>query len=364
LALKPNNRGNATWIAPMSQPDRIEPPSLAAFHFISLVFDERFHYLKGIAHLQGETPFSFGDIEFRDKHFDQANQVKPEQLAPFQAMSDETASALFSILGVIVYEDLISTKADLLNAALREWDDPQDEYSTQDCTLDQLQVFMLLHAKQDMRPHWIELAEFYNALPQDQQQAVSQFFTHCLNRPLDQLLSVPGPSLELPAAITEDLEVTEQDGKRYGLCPIDQHWFRDADLNEKFTIIGKSFTPLSQTPSVQRYLLIATASTLKEALASATLYTQNIESNDCIREIELRYMNEVLAIAKVDSKRMWSMPFPHIEQPAKLIWDLDGAGAGTDKISNKHFIDTLFKTEKLLGLQWSKVQKLEDDLGL
>jgi hypothetical protein len=341
----------------MPKPDRIEPPSLSSFHFISMVFRESPGYASGIAHQQRDNPYRFEDFDFSHNHFYCAKDVGPAQMAPLAAMSDETGAGLFSILGVIIRETLIESKTDLINVAIQEMEDPDDDYSTEDSSLDQLQSFLLHHAKQDMNPHWIELAEFFNGLAQDQQHAVNQFFTHCLNRPLDVLLAVPGPQHELPTVITQDLEIHAQDGKHYAFCEIDQHWFRDADLNDKFQITG-----ISQFLAVDRRLRIATASTLKEAVARASLYVQNIDSNDVIRKIEIKYMGKVLAVAGIQSKDMWSKPIPHIELPAKLNWDREKAG--TDEITNQQFFKTLLETEKLLGLQWSKVQKLEDELGL
>jgi hypothetical protein len=340
----------------MSQPERIEPPSLEAFHFISRVFHEAPGYLDGFAHQQHCNPYQFEDDDFCKDHFYAAKEVGPAQLAPLAALSDETAARLFSIIGVIIRDTLIETKADLANIAIQEIDEPEDEYDIEGCSLDQLQIFLLHHAKQDMNPHWIELAEFYNTLAQDQQHAVSQFFISILNRPLDELLAVPGPEQALPAVISQELETHTQDGKHYAFCPIDQHWFRDADLNEKFVITGTA------TPLVNRNLLIATASTLKEAVARTSLYITGMSSDDAIRAVEIRYMGQALASANVGSKNFWSMPVPHIELPAKLIWDRENAG--TDKITNQQFFDALIQTEKLLGLQWSKVQKLEDELGL
>jgi hypothetical protein len=341
----------------MSTPERIEPPSLAAFHFISKVFTDSNAHGNGIAHLQHDNLYNFDDAEFSNNYYFWAKGVMTAQIAPLNAMSDSTAARLFSIIGVIIRDKLIETKADLVNVAITEMEDPEDLYHIDGCTLDQLQSFLLHHAKQDMNPHWIELAEFYNALDHDQQHAVSQFFLNCLNRPLDVLLAVPGPEHELPAVITHDLKTHTQDGKHYAFCEIDQHWFRDADLNEKFVVTG-----LNKFMANDRRLLIATASTLKEAVASASLYIKNINSEDTIREVELKYMGTVLAVANLHSPNFWSMPIPHIELPAKLIWDREKAG--NDHITKKQFIDTLLETEKLLGLQWSKVQKLEDELGL
>ena len=341
----------------MSQPERIERPSLAAFHFISMVFRESPGYASGIAHQQQNNPYRFEDFDFSHNHFYCAKEVGLAQMAPLAAMSDETVTGLFSIIGVIIRETLIETKADLAKIAIQEIEEPDDEYNIEDSSLDQLQSFLLHHAKHDMNPHWIELAEFYNTLAQDQQHAVSQFFTNCLNRPLDVLLAVPGPEQQLPAVITQDLETHTQDGKHYAFCEIDQHWFRDADLNDKFEVTG-----ISQFLAVDRRLRIATASTLKEAVARASLYVQNIDSNDVIRKVEIKYMGKVLAVAGIQSKDMWSKPIPHIELPAKLNWDRENAG--TDKITSQQFFKTLLETEKLLGLQWSKVQKLEDELGL
>lgn len=341
----------------MSQPQRIEPPSLAAFHFISKVFHESKGYACGIAHLQHDTPYQYDDMEFSQNNYFWAKGVGISQIAPLDAMSDDTLAHLFSIIGVIIHDKLIETRDDLINVAVTEMEDPEDIYHIEGCTLDQLQSFLLYHAKQDMNPHWIELAEFYNSLAQDQQHAVSLFFSDCLNRPLDDLLAVPGPEQELPAVITKDLETHTQDGKHYAFCEIDQHWFRDADLNEKFVVTG-----VVKHNVADRRLLIATASTLKEAVAGASLYTHNMKTEDAIREVEIKYMGKVLAAAKVESPSMWSLPFPHIERPAKLNWDRENAG--TDKITSQQFFKTLLETEKLLGLQWSKVQKLEDELGL
>lgn len=341
----------------MSTPERIEPPSLAAFHFISKVFMDSNALGNGIAHLQHDNPYQYDDIEFSQNNYFWAKGVGISQIAPLDAMSDDTFARLFSIIGVIIHDKLIETRGDLINVAVNEMEDPEDIYHIEGCTLDQLQSFLLYHAKHDMNPHWIELAEFYNTLAKDQQQAVSLFFSDCLNRPLDELLAVPGPEHELPAAITQDLETHTQDGKHYAFCEIDQHWFRDADLNEKFVVTG-----LNKHLANDRRLLIATASTLKEAVASASLYIKNISSEDAVREVELKYMGKVLAVANLHSPNFWSLPIPHIELPAKLIWDREKAG--NDHITKKQFIDTLLETEKLLGLQWSKVQKLEDELGL
>jgi hypothetical protein len=136
--------------------------------------------------------------------------------------------------------------------------------------------------------------------------------------------------------------------------------------------------------------LAATAPTLSQAIAKASIFVleggYEYEFSDCrIRQNELPVAHALVRLRNREDEKL----IDRAKCPRKLIWQTEHLGFKPDYIENviirdggatqsqvnsmlknytpiteKAFIKTLYAVEKALGLQWNKVARLEEELGL
>ena len=369
------------------RPARLNPPSLSDYPFINVMFHKDF---AGFTDATGEARAP--DVDSYNKvsteYFDFPASVRNEQMAPILAMSDTTFESLASLLKPNLYDTHIRTKADLEALAFRKAPSfvVDEENDCGPYTSEQLQTYLMFHAYTTTNIQWAKVAILYNESAPDQQEALLQYFLSIHDIDLQDLLEVTGPAITLPDSVREDFETQTKDGDAYCFSEIMQKWLREDRFHQQYRI------DIVLTSINARYL-IGGAPTLDQAIAKASL---------CFKDDEYaagKWRLDILQLAE---------PVAHAEVVAgkgvttKLKWNLDQLGADRsyvqgikkdamrslntfrseeDKImanvarleslidsplpvSQKDFREAVYRVEKALGLQWSKVHDLEDALGL
>lgn len=336
----------------MTAPLQLIKPPIQAYQFVSFMFWEASQNEdRNFWHGEGQL-VQPDDESFRAKHFRSPSRVAPAQLAPLAAMSDVTFSQLASIIGLSIDSKSVSTKVELAVECTGQidevegWTNEVPEHYTQE----QLQSYLIFCNRAELSPHWGDLADLYNESTDDQRIAIHGFFKSCLNRSLEDLYSVPAPPLEIPSVLREAPVTSEVDGKTKYFSQHAQQWRRDDHYQSSFWIEGRS-------DDDKELILIATAPSLKEAIALASAYTKGLAEAPEFDRIIIDFDRYEIAEADlVDFKKSDG------GYAAKLNWDYE-------KCKHKAFpkdtvLETALSTEKVLGIQWSKVNRLENDLGM
>jgi hypothetical protein len=246
-----------------------------------------------------------------------------------------------------------------------------EQYS--DFNFEQLKTFLLIGAECEKVVDWRKIARLYNESPDDQKQAISAFFDafrHHLDD-LDDLMERGVFDWNIPAPLLV-LETKEIDGEQFVLCPIAKDWVPDHLFHRQFKI--------SHTDSYVTDHLFAYAGTLEQAIAKATESAilrngPEIDSMGKPRKLsqielnkyklttsiyaEIGTSSELVAAAEL-FRGIKVMPDSTMEKDCKLLWGQNKSTLFRDR----EFRSALYKVEKLYGLQWSKVNDLDDALGL
>lgn len=338
----------------MNVPDRLTPPHLSAYPFINLVYEDKLKFENRlfIAHECPMAGLIIDDEKFSHEHFPSAELVTTEYFAPLDSMSDHTFSKLIGHFDLTINSIKIKKKGDLLEAVTLI-ESSEDYYAINPMHLPspvQISAWLLnAHARQ-ASIHWGLVTELYNESERDQQEAILQFFSKCLNRSLVDLLEVKGPT-PIPESMRACLDTKVVDGMPYVLSE-EGEWIREDLSTNLYTVNG--FRSLSRDNTY----MIAGASTFEEVVGYASRYVLDMEAKDTIQYVAIFHRGE-----EVCSAKLIGMGPPHENSfyhslPVRIGWDLD-TPMKKDKLEG-----LLIKAEKKMGLQWSKVQKLEDELGL
>lgn len=334
-------------------PTYITPPCLDAYPFITGKLKYTNH---NIALLGDEEPWpdKFDDVGFEEDLFRSPGISDVDRSSILDRMTDLTFERLFGIMKPHLNNDTaITLKAELSALALRN----ADIYTGMQFRPDQLEAYQLSDLKTEEHIHWGDLAALYNESSNDQQRVISDYFEHFKNRSLVRLLSVQAPIFSLPASLDEQFLSKTENGQTFLFSDIKNAWLRDDVFHRQFTI--------QAVMGNLEYELVACAPTLPMALAKATSFVKALDRPSDHIAIRVLLNEQRLAGANIANVK------GH-QSSQKLIWSPDRVGAGFDfkKISahegdlKKIFGETLLAVEKTLGVQWSKVQKLEDELGL
>lgn len=339
----------------MKVPDRLTAPLLSAYHFINMIYRGEFNYKNKIliAHGYDAPKPMVDDNKFNNDHFRTADLVSVEHFAPIESMSDKTFAKLVGHFNLTINDIEIKTKGDLLNAVAKHIDieephlfvDPRHLASPA-----QISAWLLNTHASEASIHWGVVADLYNESERDQQEAIIQFFSKCLNRSLEDLLATHGPA-KLLEDIQVNLETKIVDGMPYVLTN-DDEWIREDLSSSLYTVNGYRSDPRDNT------YVIAGAATFEEAVAYATNYVSNIEAKNTIKFVAIFHRGEEVCNAKIVGMGPPNENQYYHSLPARISWDLD-----TPEKKEK-LEPLLIQTEKKMGLRWSKVQKLEDELGL
>ena len=242
-----------------------------------------------------------------------------------------------------------------------------------DFNFEQLKTFFLIGAECEKAVDWRKIARLYNESPDDQKEAISEFFDEFRHHlaDLDDLMETPN-DWSLPAPLLA-LETQDIDGQTFVHCPLGQQWVRDDLFHRQFVV--SYVDSYGKTPVVFAY-----AGTLEQAIAKATqsaLYRNGPEIDamgNCRKlkqheldqyKLKMSIHSEVGATSELVASAALHrcinvMPDATMEKDCKLLW---GPNKST-LFSGREFRAALYKVEKLYGLQWSKVSDLDDALGL
>lgn len=383
---------------PTNRPDSLTVPSLEAYPFINAV---HFHHDVMFKHnvlQQDWIPSSKQDEEFQTLYFDCPAYVSDPQVAAVQALSDETFARLLKILEITTFGVKIETKQDLEKVTASNL----GRFHAEDepFTIDQLQTYILAGALTTNDIHWAKIAELYNGSEPDQKEAIHQYFLQCQNRNLSDLMDIPALEITLPESLQETFQSKEVDGQTFLYNDSKQQWVREDIFSRQFTVSG--FHRTTKTHS-----LLASAPTLRLAIAKATVYTEKARGGMASDLVVLREQGKYLAQGEMKFRDKHEDDCDIMEllvAPQKLKWNFEQLGQDlghlkikqeslreeirrchddntvsqlkeqlnelelklgrTAEVSDVEFTKLVFAVEKTLGLQWNRVSKLEDALGL
>lgn len=211
-------------------------------------------------------------------------------------------------------------------------------------------------------------------------------------------MDVPAPDLVIPDGLDAPQKEGMLDGQAMIYSESQQTWLRDDVFLQQYQVH-------SLLNATKTFFLLATASTLTQAIAKATAYTKKAKGDSVTDSIVIKYRDSYLS--KADFKHTVSDKADIMEilmSPVTLVWDLEFGAKRTratqkkldglsesmasasdpailaqlqsqadelkEGISDMHLPSRndirrlIFSTEKALGVQWTKVAQLENDLGM
>jgi hypothetical protein len=317
-------------------PTYITPPALEAYPLITA----RLIYSNPNIDLLGDDqscPY--------DDAFDRASILT--------AMTGPTFSRLSGILKLRLNDTAITSKSQLSTLAHRN----ADLYAIKNSRAHQIAANLLGDLTIEKYLHWGDLTSLYNESSPDQQRAISDYFKYFQGRTLIKLLNEQAPAFELPANAEAEFLSKTENGQTFLFSDIQNAWLRDDVFHRQF-VIKAVRSDLDKD-------IITCAPTLDLALFKATAFTLALGRETHYIALQVQLNGKLLAGATTAYAKGY-------QSPMKLTWNLGKVGLGLEhkKISahegdiNATFTDTLLAAEKAMGVQWSKVRKLEDELGL
>lgn len=343
-----------------TRPTYLAPPSLEAYPFIDILFHRLDIFIK---HEYNEKDFeqAYSDKKFTGAFFTPPIEVIPYRLEPLMVMTDQTFERLCDILEPFdSYGQAYRTKEEL--AALAGGPKTSDDSAGHQAAMRQTAV--LHYSTLSSNIHWGSLANLYNESTNDQQEAISNFFIRVRNRCLEDLMKIPGPTFELPSSLHKEFPSKVEQGERLLYSESRQKWLREDLLHNRYRVEGFN-------SSRNQLFLLATAPTLAQAIAKLSLFTKAIHAPSFrIGEFGIYLDGNYVAdgMFKREIGRTPQQFLTAMKEPVKIQWNLNDdvwdEEPESQRISRADFTKLLFATEKALGLQWSKVRKLEDELGL
>lgn len=357
---------------------QLTQPAVQDYPFISIVFHGDSTGFK--------TPDDFdvaGNPRQRPKiiesHFGWPGDIKIAQLGPYEAMTDETFAGLASILCIKCENQEIKERSDLQYLAYKDshYYIP-DEQNHGPYSPTQLEVYLLARATFTKNIHWGNLVSLFNRSAEDQQQAISQYFEKYHGLELEPLLAFKAKTFELPESMQTEVETKIHEGINYHYSEVLQKWLRDDRYHQQYRV--------DIVNDVYR-TLIATAPTLPQALAMVIKHFEENKYPLDFEHCEILQGGLRIAMATLESRTHNIALSDFNPRLVKPVWLLDNLGAEkeiaekktelcltdeqveaitkyTTPIIKNDFIRTLFSVEKAVGVQWSKVKHLEDELGL
>lgn len=297
--------------------------------------------------------------------------VGDDLIENLKTLSTETFSRLFKALRPTVEDRLIQTHKDL-ESVTRDKGEPYHAYFVEEGDFDdfsdeQLQIWMLYSAKYPKDIDWRKVATLFNESPDDQRKAISDFLWEFRRLEIKSLLGQKGMDLPLPDDLFS-IKSRIVDGEDQLFCEMTQQWLRDDVFHSRFEV---AYTQGFHA-GVAGY-----AGTLQQAIGKAIAYVQSMDSQISMPEAE---MSEFIrknsqmpvngqvsinyegkrAVAGDLSRTLQTLTDSSAAQLNKLSWGERQSGPFSEQYLRK----ALWSTEKLFGLEWSKVRHLESDLGM
>lgn len=318
-----------------SVPQKIEVPKLSDLPYIRAKY-ERLLSIKQIQHDD--------DHDFSHNFFYNPASVAYEQVTALEMLSEETFAALCREMQPAFYGNPFRDKSSLESITLTEFE-AMNEFEEDDghAVFEQVMSYIDFKSRACDKVRWDRIAELYNNSQESQQRALVSYFDKCRNRDLLDILSTRAPAIEVPEALNESFDTKIEQGDTHFFDPEQQRWIREDLFENQFEVYGH--------PSGGGISLLGTAPTLKIALFKAISLTRD-EKEHSFMSVSIEHGRyNLVAEGKVvlgnGSTRCQMINWP----------SLRGS-------KGESFNKALYAVEKSLGLHWSKVRRLEDELGL
>lgn len=348
----------------MPRPDQLVKPPLAAFVIINHML--HLTWIPGgkrvVLRIEHDSSkFDSDDDNHAKKNFKYAGLIKPEFIAPLQAMTDATFERLVGGFGYEINGVKIKTKDDLASAARIPGVLLQNEMTTEvpglpDPSPEQLQAKILYHSKSSINIKWHDVVDLYNESAPDQQEAIHMFFMRFMNRNLEDLVSIAAPK-PITANLFPPLATQIVDDKPCTYNEFSHRFVDDQEMILSFRVVG--FRGKSRNDIEY---LIANTMSLEEAVAIATRYTQDITEKDTLEQITIHHCGVEIAKSNILSAKPIPSGTYYRSLPAKLRWDFDNSAQSI--VSPERFTKAVITAEHAMGVDWNKGWLLEDALGL
>jgi hypothetical protein len=336
-----------------TSPNHITPPSVEAYPYIRLLYENLdCHHPDEHKDSERVGPHVVADIDFDDSNQNGPHKIDTTIMAPLAAMTGETFEALCSVLKPKFQNEIITSRDNLADMARREYGNITE--ASHPASTDQVMSYLLLSARVNRYVEWARLADLYNASTDDQQEALYQYFSIVKNRDLAILLATQAPAIDLPPAFDKPLQTRIENGEKQAFDVAKDRWLREDFVINQFEVYG--------VDSYHRDLLISTAPTLELAIARAIQGAINFKGT--LAHISLAQLGQFVATGEV---KFTSGNHPHVkDKDPRITWRHADLRPKNDQggITKTEFLKTLYATEEALGMQWSKVSRLEDELGL
>jgi len=331
----------------------------------------------------------FINTSFQDamvKAEDEAHGMDPESwpgiigddlVETIKSVETNTLTALLTALRPVVNKSLILSGKDLEVAAIENGSSYREYFvedgDFDDFTDEQLQVWLLKSCAYPKDIDWRVVVSIYNESSPDQQKALDSFFWEFRRLDLESLTRTAGRVLKVPESLYSN-DTRSLDGKDQVFCKIAGEWMPDDKFHTQFSVTY--IDGLANAVTVIGY-----AGTCEQAIAKATVFTRsNDGSLDVKTQIQKDGTTKVVSpiagkrvagtisislgnarIADADLERSVEIDSNlYASAGCKLTWGERKAGP----LSEQQFRKALWSTEKLLGVRWSKVHHLENDLGM
>jgi hypothetical protein len=331
------------------RPDLLPIPSIDAYPYIRIVFENI------DCAIPGEPPDATreGPHVVRDEEYFYDGATPPlfdtHLTAPIALMSDQTLEALCAAMRPAIYGEFITSRQSLEDLARRKFETIMSQYQDT-ASPEQVQCFLLVSARTSLFTQWAKIADLYNGASDDQKQAIYRYFENCLNRDLGQLLTIQAPVFDVPASLTPSFESKKEGEQTLVFDAKSNGWIREDIFLGQFAAYA--------TDSRHQDRLLAVAPTMELAFARATLAVRNFDG--VLKQVTLTKNGNLLAQGEV---AFTGGNHPHIKnQDPRITWEPeDNERVG---ITRREVLRALFAAETAIGMEWSKVRRLEDDLGM
>lgn len=326
-------------------PSKIEAPSTGDHLFIRLKYERR------KVGRPGDTESSLpanNDEEFAQHHFYNPASVMYEQAIGLSHLSDSTFEALCLATKPKYFSNQILTKNDLFALAAKEFEFyNEDEEDNGHASLDQIASYLLFKCRRTEEVQWGNIADLYNSSTQDQQQAMAYYFDRCENRDLLDLLATRAPAFEMPGALQEAFVSKKEGMETLTFDDESGEWVRNDLFDNRFEAYLRDTEHFST--------LIGTGPSLQAALAKATAHVR--DSNEpAMKKLMIIRSHQVLADGDIEYRNCNDLSLP-VGKPT-ITW------TPRPPQDPQSLTKTVYSVEKALGIQWAKVRRLEDELGM
>lgn len=378
---QPNNVLNKEFI--VSRTSFIAPPPVEAYPYIKVKYlrlsigtpDEIKVFYPDPDHEWSNDDYDSRDYGGYDDTPDEQDRgpanVTAWFMSPLAELSDITFSELCKELKPVIAGRIILKKADLSAVATLQFTDYDYDPHHEPFTLNQLECFLMYQAELKKDIQWGKIAELYNRSNDQQQDAITLYFSLALDIALHEILSVSVPSIYLPQCLNRSFSPEIHDRDTYFYSDDHDAWLREDVFMAQYSVHLKDIE--------RKVYLLTAAPTFDLALAKGISYVDK-SNNIGLSTLEIHNAGKLIATGNITHsasnhasdvigserpKISWELESP--QQSQKFISegvDLQRVIDGKTRMTKSNFKKILWASEEALGLQWSKVASLEDDLGL